>query len=352
MEIALDLEYIARTLLRLIEIPSVAGHTEAALDFVAGELSAEGIPARRTAKGSLIATLPGVALQGGERTLSSHIDTLGAMVKEIKENGRLAWAPVGGYMFQTVEGENCTVQTTGGRSFTGTVLTTEPSVHVHDEPAKLERKLANMEIRLDERVRSRAETEALGVRVGDYVSFDPRPVRTASGFIKARHLDDKAGVAAMLAAARLLAQQGVKPAVTTHLFFSAWEEVGHGASAGLPAMTREFLAVDMGAVGSGQASDEFSVSICAKDSGGPYHYGLRTHLTTLAEREGIPYRVDLYPHYGSDAGAALRGGLDALAALIGPGVDASHSYERTHLSALEATVRLLLAYLQSPLLKG
>jgi putative aminopeptidase FrvX len=349
MEDRFDLGYAAETLLRLVEIPSVAGKTDAALAFVEGEFSALGLTTRRTAKGSLIATLPGRE-ETAQRTLSGHLDTLGALVREIKETGRLGLTPVGGFMFQSIEGEYCTVETTDGRAYTGTILTTEPSVHVYDEPAKLERKQQNMEVRLDERVKSRAEVEALGIRVGDYLSFAPRAVRTPGGFLKGRHLDDKAGVAVLLAVARQLMRDGVAPAVTTNFFLSVWEEVGHGAAAGVPEGTREFVAVDMGAVGTGQASDEYSVSICAKDSGGPYHYGLRTHLVRLAEENRIPYKVDIYPHYGSDAGAALRSGLDILTALIGPGVDASHAYERTHLDALDATGRLLLAYLQSPLL--
>lgn len=347
MESSFDVEYVAETLLRLVKIPSVAGKTGEAVAFVGAELAALGVETRRTAKGSLVATLPG-AEAGGERTLAAHLDTLGAMVKEIKENGRLAFTPVGGYMLQSVEGEYCTVETTDGRAFTGTILSTEPSIHVYDEPAKLERKPSNMEIRLDERVATRAEVETLGIRIGDYVCFDPRPVRTPSGFLKARHLDDKAGVAVLLGVARHLVLNHRTPAVATHLFFSVWEEVGHGAAAGIPAGTSELVAVDMGAVGRGQASDEYSVSLCAKDSGGPYHYGLRTRLQRLGEAAGIPCRVDIYPHYGSDAGAAWRSGLDAAAALIGPGVDASHACERTHVSALEATGRLLLAYLESP----
>lgn len=347
-----EVDYAADTLLELVNIPSVTGKTGAAVDFVARELSTWGLAVRRTVKGSLVATLPGRDKAAkGERTISAHLDTLGAMVKEIKSNGRLKFAQVGGYMFQAVEGEYCTVETSGGRRISGTILTTEASVHVHDEPAKLERAQKNMEIRLDEPVRTRAEVEALGVSVGDYVSFDPRAVRTPSGYIKARHLDDKAGVAVLLAVARQLSQLGRQPAVTTHLFFSVWEEVGHGAAAGLPPGTRELLAVDMGAVGEGQASDEQAVSICAKDSSGPYHYGLRQHLVALAEREQIPFRVDLYPHYGSDASAALRSGAEVMAGLIGPGVDASHAYERTHLSALEATGRLLLAYLETPFIE-
>lgn len=349
MEVRLDTGYLTGILLRLLKTPSVAGKTEAALSLVAGELAGLEIAVRWTAKGSLIATLPGREGRVA-RTVAAHVDTLGAMVREIKENGRLAFAPVGGYMLQSVEGEYCTVETREGRAVTGTILSTKPSVHVYDEPAKLERKLENMEIRLDEVVRSRADVEALGLRVGDYVHFDPRPVQTPSGFIKSRHLDDKAGVAVLLAVVRHLAEEKSLPAVTTHLFFSAWEEVGHGASAGIPGETRELVAVDMGAVGTGQASDEYTVSICAKDTGGPYSYRLWTHLAALAEREGIPHRVDLYPHYGSDVGAALKSGLDALTALIGPGVDASHACERTHLTALEATGRLLVAYLQGPLL--
>ena len=202
-----------------------------------------------------------------------------------------------------------------------------------------------MEIRLDDRTTSAAETRTLGIEVGDLIAWDPRTVVTDTGYVKSRHLDDKAGVAVMLAALRTLAESGLMPAQRTTFHFSNFEEVGHGASAGIPDDVAELIAVDMGALGEGLQGNEHAVSICAKDSGGPYDLGIRRRLVALAQTHGISYKLDIYPFYGSDAEAALRAGGDYRIGLMGPGVDASHSFERTHRDALEASAKLLLAYL-------
>jgi putative aminopeptidase FrvX len=202
-----------------------------------------------------------------------------------------------------------------------------------------------MEVRLDARVKTADDVRELGVRVGDIVWFDPQVVETEAGFIKARHLDDKAGVAILLELIEHFVRSGILLPHTTHVLFSNYEEVGYGANSNIPSKVREYVAVDMGAIGRGQATDEFCVSICAKDSTGPYHWELTTKLIRLAEENGIYYQVDIYPHYGSDAGAAVLSGADVMHALIGPGVDASHAYERTHLDALDNTYRLLYHYL-------
>ncbi len=342
----IDLDYTVDILLRLLKTPSVGGNTEAATALAEEEFRRWGLATRRTNKGALLATAPGRD-ERRHRTLSGHVDTLGAVVKEVKTNGRLKLSPIGSYMMASIEGEHCLVETSLGRAVSATVLTTQSSFHVFREPEKLERKLENMEIRLDERVDDRASAEALGLRVGDFISFEPRAVLTPSGFIKSRHLDDKAGVAVLLGAAKYIADQRPSLAATTHFLITNYEEVGHGAATGTPPETSEFIAVDMGAVGAGQTSDEYSVSICAKDSTGPYHLGLRQRLVKLAEAAGISYRVDVYPFYGSDASAALRAGADIVAGLIGPGVDASHAHERTHREGLANTLRLVLEYLES-----
>jgi putative aminopeptidase FrvX len=339
-----DLDYIVRMLVELCRTPSPTGLAEPALVLVERELRSLGVSTSRTRKGALLAYLPG-RLPGDPRALSAHVDTLGAMVKGIKENGRLSLAQIGGYAWDTIEGEYCLVHTQAGRAVSGTILTTRASAHVHgQETHKTERNEFSIEVRLDERTTSREETERLGIAVGDFVSFDARTQVSESGYVKSRHLDDKAGAAVLLGLAQALAQNGLTPARTTYLFLSNFEEVGHGAAAGLPSDLAELIAVDMAAVGEGQTSDEHAVTICVKDSSGPYDHALSTRLRRLAAAEGIPYRVDIYPYYASDASAALRSGGEFRAALVGPGVDASHSWERTHRDALDATARLLLAY--------
>lgn len=342
----LDLEYINHWVATLCNTRSVTGNTDEIISLLADEFSNLGVVNQQTNKGALLITIPGTS-DCCPRTLSGHVDTLGAMVKEIKASGRLRVTNIGGYMWSTVEGEYCTVETSDKRTYTGTVLTTQPTVHVYEQPAKLERTAQNMEVRLDERVSSRQDVEALGIGVGDFVSFAPRVEITPSGFVKSRHLDDKASVAVLLGVAKYLKDNSLTPAQTTYMFISNYEEIGHGASTGFPPETKEFIAVDMGAIGDTQASDEFSVCICAKDSSGPYHLGMRNKLIQLCNEHQLRYKVDIYPNYGSDASAALRAGANIRAALIGPGVDASHSMERTHTDALENTAKLLIAYLQS-----
>jgi putative aminopeptidase FrvX len=339
-----DLDEIQRVLVELCGTPSLTGFTDAAVAVVERELRAAGLSPVRTRKGALLARLEGRA-PGAPRALTAHVDTLGAMVKGIKDNGRLRLTQIGGYAWDTIEGEYCLVHTQAGRAVPGTILTTRASAHVHgQEVHRQERTEATIEVRLDEPTCSRAETERLGIAVGDFVSLDARTVVTDAGYIKSRHLDDKAGVAVLLGLARALHRGAPRPARTVHLFIAVHEEVGHGAAAGLPPEVAELVAVDMAAVGEGQTSDERAVTICVKDSGGPYDHRLSTRLRRLATAEEIPHRVDIYPSYHSDVAAALASGGELRAALVGPGVDASHSWERTHRDALEATARLLLAY--------
>lgn len=341
----IDVSYIAAQTVALCRIPSPTGFTDAAIAHVAGELEKMGVTYRRTPKGALLATLPG-ADESTHRAVAVHVDTLGAMVKEIKPNGRLKLTRIGGFSGNSIEGEYCLVHTASGSAVSGTILVTKASTHVHgEEHHKQERTEANLEVRLDARVSSRDDVLALGIQVGDFISFDPRTVQTETGFIKSRHLDDKACVAILLGVAKAMQEQGLRPAHTTHLFFSNYEEVGHGAAGAFPPEATEVIALDMAAVGEGQTSDEYSVTICVKDSSGPYDYELSRRLQRIAAAEGLNYRVDIYPHYGSDASAALRAGGQFKAALVGPGIDASHSYERVHVDALDQTARLLLAYL-------
>lgn len=341
-----DLGYVAEQTLALCRIPSPTGFTEEIIAYLEAEFGRLGLPARRTPKGALVVTLEGADRQR-HRAIAAHVDTLGAMVKEIKLNGRLRFTRIGGYSPATVEGERVLVHTHDGKAVSGTILVTRASTHVHGpEHEKQERNEQNMEIRLDERVAAPDDVAALGIQVGDFVSLDPRSTMTKSGFIKSRHLDDKACAAVLLGIARHVQEAKLPLAATTHLFFSNYEEVGHGAAGAFPAETAELIALDMAAVGEGQTSDEYSVTICVKDSSGPYDYELSRRLQQLARAAAIPFRIDIYPYYASDASAALRAGAQFRTALVGPGIDASHSYERCHMDALKSTGRLLLEYLR------
>jgi putative aminopeptidase FrvX len=336
-------------LLGLLNIFSPSGDTERAVAYVRKAFDTLGLETALNSKGALIATWKGQSSER-PRALTAHVDTLGAMVKEIKSSGRLRLTQVGGYAWNSVEGERCFVRTATGSTVRGTILPTQASQHVHSvkQVSELERNAQNIEVRLDARTHSADETRGLGIEVGDFCYLDPRAELTDTGFVRSRHLDDKASVACLYGALKAMCLAGLVPHQRTTVLISNFEEVGHGASAGIPADCVELLAVDMAAVGEGQNSDEYSCGICVKDSGGPYHIEMRRKLVELAQNADIPYKLDVYPFYGSDGGAALRAGGDLRVGLIGPGVDASHAHERTHQDSLSATARLIVEYLIAP----
>ena len=338
----MDRKYVTNLLEELLNIYSPTGDTENAIRFMEKKFEGLNIPTSRTNKNALIATIEGEEKEA--ITFSGHVDTLGLMVKEIKSNGRLAFSLVGGFSPTSVETENVFIKTFDGKLIPGTVLYNEASVHVYDTTTTAQRSIKNMEIRIDEVVENAEDVKKLGISVGDFIYLDARCRIYDSGFIKSRHLDDKACIASMMGLAKHLVENNIKPKKTIHFFISNYEEIGHGSSF-IPEGTVEFFAVDMAAPGVGQSSDERAVTICAMDSTTPYDLGMRNKLKELAEKHGINYRIDIYPHYGSDASAALRAGHDIRASLIGPGVDASHSYERTHILGIENTYRLMLEYI-------
>lgn len=337
-------EKIRYYLQSILNIPSPTGNTEKIVDFIKEELNNLNVPYTVTNKGALIVSLEGKNKEY-QRTFSAHVDTLGAMVKCIKSNGTLSLVPIGGFMMASIDGENCTIETLDGTTYTGTIHTVKPSVHISGQEAHdLKRSPENMEVVLDEKVSSKADTEALGINVGDFISFDTRTIITEKEFIKSRHLDDKVSVAILLYAIQYITENKIELPYTTNFFISNYEEVGHGASASIPMPTKEFIAVDMGAPGVDQNSSEFAVCICAKDSSGPYDLLLRKKLIQTCKNNNIDYRIDIYPYYGSDASAALRAGWDIKTALIGPGVFSSHAYERTHMDAVINTLDLIVKY--------
>ncbi|NHC19325.1 M42 family metallopeptidase [Bacillus sp. MM2020_4] len=333
----------------LVSIPSPSGNTNEVITFVENFLSELQIQTYRNRKGGLIATIEGKD-SSKHRMLTAHVDTLGAMVKEIKANGRLKIDLIGGFKFNSIEGEYCQIETSSGKKYTGTILMHQTSVHVYKDAGKAERNQENIEVRIDEKVDNADEVRALGIEVGDFVSFDPRVEITPSGYIKSRHLDDKASVAILLQLIRQVKTENLTLPHTTHFLISNNEEIGYGGNSNITPETVEYLAVDMGAMGDGQSTDEYTVSICVKDASGPYHYGLRKKLVRLAEENNIDYKLDIYPFYGSDASAAIRSGHDIVHGLIGPGIDSSHAFERTHQSSIENTAKLLYYYLQTDLI--
>lgn len=334
----------------LVNIPSPSGNTGKVIQFVEAYFNKLGVESQRNRKGGLIATIPGKD-NDQHRMLTAHVDTLGAMVKEIKSNGRLKLDLIGGFRYNSIEGEYCQIETATGELITGTILMRQTSVHVYKDAGTAERNQDNIEVRLDAKTNNAAETRALGIEVGDFVSFDPRVEETANGFIKSRHLDDKASVAILMNLVRQIIEEKITLPYTTHFLISNNEEIGYGGNSNITPETVEYLAVDMGAMGDGQSTDEYSVSICVKDASGPYNYGLRKHLVALAEENQIDYKLDIYPYYGSDASAAIRSGHDIIHGLIGPGIDASHAYERTHVDSLEHTEALVKQYLLSKMIQ-
>lgn len=337
-------DYLTRTLVDLLNTPSPTGDTEYAISFVQGELESMGVPTERTIKGALLAHLEG--LRGDRpRALTAHVDTLGAMVREIKPNGRLRLTALNGLNWPTVESEGVWVATRSGRQIRGSLVLANGATHVNKRAATEERNADTMEVRLDERTTRAEETRLLGIEVGDYVYFDPRPEVSEAGFIRSRFLDDKACVAAALAAVKALVDAGVTPAQSTTLLISNYEEVGHGGRDGLPDDLHELVVLDMGCIGDGLQGDEFHCSICVKDGGGPYSKNLSDKLRGLADRRGIDLKPDVYPFYSSDGTVYWRTGGRAEVALIGPGVDTSHGYERTHVDAISDTASLVAEYL-------
>jgi putative aminopeptidase FrvX len=335
--------YVTEILEKIVNIPSPSGYTKEVLKEVEEEAKAFGYSSTYNRKGGLIIEVPGQTKE--VLGLSAHVDTLGAMVRSITPEGRLNIVLVGGFMMESIEGMYCKVHTRTGKTYTGTILTKEPSLHTYDNAKTLERKPKNMEVRLDELVYSAGDVTNLEISTGDYISFDPMFVHTKSGYIKSRHLDDKASVAVLLGVLRDISKSGALPKRTLKLVISNYEEVGFGASF-IPEDIEEFIAVDMGALGDDLTGSEHKVSICAQDSIGPYDYEMTSRLISLAKEHNIDHAVDVFPHYASDVGAAIRGGNDIRGALIGQGVHASHGTERTHVDGMEQTLKLIKAYIE------
>lgn len=336
-------EYLKDLAYRIFGCDSPSGYSQRIDKLLLEELKAIGYEGKLTNKGNVVVQIKGKDSSKKVAT-SAHVDTLGLMVRSINSDGTLNVTNVGGPSIPTLDGEYCRIVTRNQKSYTGTILCRSASVHVYDDAKSKTRDLDAMMIRIDERVHSKEDVLALGIQNGDYIMIDPKTVITPSGFLKSRFIDDKGSVCVLLCALKEMKENNWIPNYDTFVYFVNQEEVGHGASTIDPSIS-EFVTVDMGCVGKDLAGNEYQVSICAKDSLGPYSYELTSRLCSLAKENKIAHVVDIFPYYGSDIGAAWHSGVDCQGALIGPGVHASHGMERTHLDALNETIRLLLAYL-------
>lgn len=344
----MDLDFCKEFLIDILNIPSPSGFAHLITPKIKTEFEAMGLPVEICPNGAIRATLRGKKDESS-LTIMAHVDTLGAMVRTIEGNGRIRLSKIGGFFWEVFHGENAVIQTIEGKEYTGTILYDEASFHINKEALDKKWEDKNMYFRLDEVVGSKADVKNLGIEVGDVLFIAPRVTWKENDFIKSRYLDDKAGAAILMTLARTLTFYQIIPEKTIHFVLTTQEEMGIGASAGVPAETTELIAIDMGVVGQNQASDEYSVTICVRDSTMVFNVPLRNHLIRLATENDIPFKRDVFYYYGSDLTAAMISGINAQAALIGPGVHNSHGYERTHLLALKATHDLLVAYITNPL---
>ena len=336
-------EFVLNTAKRILEFDSPTGFCFDIMNIIEDYAKSFGYKFERTNKGCGIITVEGEK-EGKVIGLSAHVDTLGAMVRSITSSGTLKFSIIGGPIVPTLDSEYCTIRTRDGKLYSGTFLSTSPAAHVFEDSSTKKREPKEMEIRIDEVVLNKEDVKALGISAGDFIFIDPKTTITESGFIKSRFIDDKASVAALMGLLELMSREKITPLYTTKVFISTYEEVGHGSSY-IPADITEMIAVDMGCIGDDLSCTEYDVSICAKDSSGPYDFNMTTALVNFAKENNISYAVDIYPMYNSDVSAALRAGNNIRGALIGPGVHASHGMERTHYKGLENTIKLLYLYL-------
>ena len=341
--IKFDKEYFKQVAEEVFRCDSPTGYTDNVISLVKRYVDSYGYETNILNNGALEVSIKGKDSSKIVAT-SAHCDTLGLMVRSIKSDGKLSLTALGGPSTPTLDGEYCTIYTRDGKKYTGTILSTSPAVHVFKDANTKSRSIDDLEVRLDEEVFSKADVEKLGIQNGDIVAYDTKFTITDTGFLKTRFVDDKASVAILLMLLKYTSEHQIKFKHDTKIYFVVYEEVGHGASM-VDKNISEFVTLDMGCIGLDLAGSEYAVSICAKDSGGPYDYELTTRLINMAKENGLNYTVDIFPFYGSDVGAARRAGVDMKGALIGSGVSASHGMERTHLKGIENTLKLIYAYL-------
>lgn len=343
MNIVTNKDYTLKLLEEIINIPSPTGYCNNVMSHIEKVANEFQFKFKKNKKGNGI-----IEILGEDNSycvgIPVHVDTLGAMVRSINSDGTIKITSIGGNLFPTLDGEYCKIHARSGKIYTGTMLSTSPAIHVYKDSKDKERNEENMMVRLDEVVKSKEDVQALKIETGDFISIEPKFTITPSGFVKTRYLDDKAGTACALSLMELFKRLNTKPKNKVKIIVSTYEEVGHGC-ANIPRDIDELVGIDMGCIGLDLACTEQDVSICAKDSSGPYDYDITSKLIKLAVDNNIKHAVDIYPMYGSDVSASLSAGNDIKGGLIGPGVHASHGMERTHIDGIENTIKLIYAYL-------
>lgn len=338
-----DLDYVLKVASDILNISSPTGYTKNVINYLSELLDELDYKYTYDKKGNLIVEIEGED-NSYTKALSAHVDTLGLMVRSIDSDGSLNFTILGGPILNTYDGEYCSIITRNNQIYRGTVLSKSPSIHVYEDARERKRSESEMYVRIDEKVFNKEDVLNLGINNGDIIAIDPKVEILDSGFIKSRFLDDKISVALIIGLLKYYKDKNIKPKNKTKVLFSTYEEVGHGM-ANIPSDIDELLSVDMGSIGKDLECSEYDVSICAKDSSGPYDYDMVSSLIELSKNNEISYVVDIYPMYSSDTSAALRGGNDIKGALIGPGVHASHGMERTHIDGVSNTMKLLYLYL-------
>lgn len=341
--IEFDLDYFKKVSKDIFLCDSPTGYTSNVISLIKDYIDSFGYQSKMMNNGALEVTIPGNDHSKLVAT-SAHCDTLGLMVRSIKGNGRLALTKLGGPSTPTLDGEYCKIYTRDGKVYKGTILSTSPAVHVYKDANTKSRDIDELEVRIDEMVNSKDDVIKLGIQNGDIVCYDTKFEITDSGFLKTRFIDDKASAVILIMLLKYMSDHKIEMKYDTKIYFVVYEEVGHGASM-VDKNIDEFVTLDMGCIGLDLAGNEYAVSICAKDSGGPYDYELTTRLINLAKENNIDYTIDIFPFYGSDIGAASSAGVDFKGALVGTGVSASHGMERTHIKGIENTLKLIYKYL-------
>lgn len=342
MKYEVNKEFIFDTIKKIMAIDSPSGYCKKVISEIDEIVSKLGYKTTSNKKGNLI-----IEVNGKDNDycigFCAHVDTLGLMVRSINDDGTIKFTKVGGSILPTLDGEYCRIITRNEGIYTGTILSTSPAAHVYNDSSSLERNEEKMYVRLDEKISKKEDTEKLGILAGDYIAIDTKTRITDKEFIKSRYIDDKGGTTCVLELLEILSREKITPKNKLKIIISTYEEVGHG-SANIPDDIDELIAVDMGCIGKDLSCTEYDVSICAKDSSGPYDYDITSKLINLAKENNLNYAVDIYPYYGSDVSAALKAGNNIKGGLIGPGVHASHGMERTHYDAMKNTVKLLTLY--------
>lgn len=342
MEIKVDRELLINTFKELVEVPSPVSYYEEIHPLLEKKAKEYGYEVTYDRKRTAYITLDG---EDSSKTvcMGAHVDTIGLIVRHITDDGQLEVRQLGGVNYSSLEGEGVTVITRDGRHYRGMVICKSHSVHVFDDARTLPRDENGMRVILHADVKSKEDVMALGIDHGDVIDVDPHFEYTESGYVVSRYIDDKAAAAALFAMLDYFKKNNLKPKYRTLLAFPLYEEIGHGGSY-VPPEVSEYVAIDIGLIGPDCHANERNVSICTKDAFSPYDRGLTNKIIALAKKANVNYCLDVFYHYGTDANAAIRAGHNVYTAAFGMACLNSHGKERCHISAIEDTAKLAIAY--------